>query len=203
MLDVLNNDAICYLFSLFKPDPTHLLINKKIHNLSNRYRRMYIESKIENLFKMVVEDDEFEIPQFVIFEQDDVYDGPNLGLYGGIDDEEDANNFKVEYYEQYDDRFDTSSILQFFPCREEFKSKITTLSKSFLILHHVTITLNEECHIEYQIFNQNRYWYDGCEDTIVMYMKMSKNELKNILVNLFTMYPNIDICDIEGGGYDF
>lgn len=203
MLDVLNNDVICYLFSLFKPDPTHLLINKKIHHLSNRYRRMYMESKIENLFKMVVEDDEFEIPQFVIFEVDDVYDGPKLGLYGGIEDVEEANDFKVEYYEQYDDRFDTSSILQFFPCREEFKSKITTLSKSFLIGHYVTFTLNEECHIEYQVFNKERIWYDDCEDTIVMHMKMSKNELKNILVNLFTLYPNTDVCDIEAGVYHF
>lgn len=40
-----------------------------------------METKVESLFKMVLEDDEFEIPQFVIFEEDDVYDGPNLGLY--------------------------------------------------------------------------------------------------------------------------
>jgi hypothetical protein len=164
-----------------------------------------MESKVEALFKMVLEDSEFEIPQFVIFEEDDVYDGPNLGLYGGIEDSEEAKNFKVEYYDKYDDRFNTSSILQFFPCREEFKSKITTLSKSFLIGHYVIFTLDkdgDECQIEYRVFNTERFWYDGCEDKIVMYMKMSKDELKTILVNVFTEYPKINVCDVDCGGYD-
>lgn len=164
-----------------------------------------MEAKVEQLFKMVLEDDEFEIPQFVIFEEDDVYDGPNLGLYGGIVDEEEAKNFKVEYYDKYDERFDTSSILQFFPCREEFKTKITSLSKSFLIGHYVTFTLNkynDDCEILYHVFNKERIWYDGCEDKIEMTMKMNRNELKNILVNVFTAYPKILVCDVDSGCYD-
>lgn len=126
-------------------------------------------------------------------------------MYGGIEDKEEANNFKVEYYDKYDERFDTSSILQFFPCREEFKSKITTLSKSFLIGHYVTFTLDKhsnECQIDYNVFSKERIWYDGCEDKIEMHMKMSRDELKTILVNVFGTYPNITVCDVDGGGYD-
>jgi hypothetical protein len=173
---------------------------KKLDLNYSIYNLYIMEIKVEALFKMVLEDDEFEIPQFVIFEEDDVYDGPKLGLYGGIEDDEERNNFKVEYYDKYDNRFDTSSILQFFPCREEFKSKITTLSKSFCIDHHVTFTLNKddnECQIKYKIFNGQRFWYDGCEDKIIMHMKMSKDELKNILINVFTMYPKIIVCDVD------
>ncbi len=71
---------------------------------------MHLEAKIEALLKMVVEDEEYDIPEFSFLIYDNVYDGPN--------------NFKVEYYEKYDDRFDTSSCIHLFPFHEEFKSKI-------------------------------------------------------------------------------
>ena len=73
---------------------------------------MHMEAKVENLFNMVVEDEEYDITRFSFFIYDNVYDGPKLSLYGGI--EEEADNFKVEYYEQYDERFDTSSCIHLF-----------------------------------------------------------------------------------------
>lgn len=185
MLDVLNNDVICYLFSLLKPDPDHLLINKKIHSLSNRYIRMHMESKIEALLNMVVEDKEYDIPQFSFLIIDDVYDGPKLGI---------EDNFKVEYYEKYDDRFDTSSCIHLFPFHEEFKSKITSLSKSFEIGHCVNVTIRDDYLIEYNIFNVGRY---DCDYEIVMETRVSKCELMNIMINVFKKYPNLCITDID------
>lgn len=201
MLAMLNNDILCCIFSLIKPDPTHLLINKKIHNLSNRYIRMHMESKIEALLKMVVEDDEYDVPQFLFLIYDDVYDGPNLGVYGGIEDSEDEKNFKVEYYEQYDQRFDTSSCIHLFPFHEEFKSKIISLSKSFEIGHRVNVTISDDYLIEYKIFNIGRYWYDGREDEIVMEKRVSKCELMNIMINVFTKYPDLCITDVDSFVY--
>ena len=114
---------------------------------------MHMESKIETLLNMVVEDKEYDIPRFSFFIYDNVYDGPKLSLYGGIEDEEEADNFKVEYYEKYDDRFDTSSCIHLFPFHEEFKSKITSLSKSFEISHYVNVTIGDDYLIEYTIYN--------------------------------------------------
>lgn len=197
MLDILNNDVICYLFSSLNPEPAHLLINKKLHNLSNRYIRMHREAKIEALLNMAIEDEEYDIPQFSFTIYDDVYDGPKLGLYGGIENAEEADNFKVEYYEQYDDRFDTSSCIHLFPFHEEFKSKITSLSKSFEIGHSVDVTIGDDYLIEYTIFNLGRYVYDGCEDNIVMETRVSKRELMNIMINVFTKYPDLCITDTD------
>ncbi len=81
------------------------------------------------------------------------------------------------------------------------KSKITFLSKSFEIGHRVNVTISHDYLIEYTIFNVGRYYYDECEDEIVMEKCVSKRELMNIIINVFTKYPDLCITDIASGVY--
>ena len=48
MLESVNPDIICYIFSLVKPQPSHFLINKKIYKLSKDYLTMHM-TKILNV----------------------------------------------------------------------------------------------------------------------------------------------------------
>jgi hypothetical protein len=108
----------------------------------------------------------------------------------------------INWHEKYDDRFDTSSCLHFFPFHEEFKSKITSLSKSFLIGHNVMIIfLDDDYLIEYKVFNFETAHYE-CEYEVVMTCRVSKEELVKIMVNVFTKYPDLSIMDIECCNYN-
>ena len=150
-------------------------------------------TKVLKLLQTVVEDEDFDEKAFIFCVEDDVYDGPNLGLYGGAQE-----SYEEAYYDQYDDRFDTSSCIDLFPTlHEEFKLKITSLMNCYLIQHHVTVKLLDRCVIEYQIYNLS----DNCLPCIHMSLSLTYKDFIAILVQLYTRYPKLCVTDVEGMGY--
>ncbi len=109
-------------------------------------------NKVLKLLQTVKDDEDFEEKSFRFSVDDDVYDGPNLGGYGGAQE-----RYEETYYEKYDSRFDISSFVDLFPSiHEQFKLNITGLMNCYLICHTVTVKLLNHCIIEYKII-RDRY----------------------------------------------